>query len=483
MHSLLNRDIYEVNKMTTTQKIIYTAKRRTTGLTDITINIYNANQTLVVSGATMTELGNGDYYYDYTPVSGGYHTWYADSVSEPSPLSGTFLSDYTATITVTASTGALATTQELAQFINMEGVVPDRYEIGTARVRESIGLGDGSTSNFFTDYAGLIDDTYEFGHGTTEPSYVALTETTDYSIDKNLGKLTLTSTGLTTVGSRYIYGSYSYVLTSHGIRLTDTQLQYALDQAQAEMENMTYNRWADGTAATPDYAQATNEKHKGKGRWDRDYYLDNFPLPNVSTTLDGDLTAIATTIPVASTNGFLSSGVLSIGTEKITYTGKTTTTFTGCTRGVDDSTGTAASDGDTVYPYCIEMSTSAPNNTIVWTVMQPNIDCDVDLDTGKVHLYRDDLVLDTSSTTTYPPQMVPSRFRATYIWGNSTIPNDVKRCVLMLASKNLIHMTLRKGNVDGIEHGSKIKDLVNIDEEWIKATMDRYRNIKVSNIS
>lgn len=60
------------------------------------------------------------------------------------------------------------------------------------------------------------------------------------------------------------------------------------------------------------------------------------------TVLDGSdrvaLTADATTINVASTTGFAPTGTILIGTEVITYTGTTATSFTGCTRGAQGST-------------------------------------------------------------------------------------------------------------------------------------------------
>ena len=57
-----------------------------------------------------------------------------------------------------------------------------------------------------------------------------------------------------------------------------------------------------------------------------------------STTLDGALTDSATTITVASTTGFDSSGTIYIENEQITYTGTTSTTFTGATRGANGTT-------------------------------------------------------------------------------------------------------------------------------------------------
>jgi len=75
------------------------------------------------------------------------------------------------------------------------------------------------------------------------------------------------------------------------------------------------------------------------------YAYDN---TGTSTTLNGDINASVTTVTVASTTGFESSGTITIGEENITYTGKTTTTFTGCTRGADSTTAASHTNGDAV---------------------------------------------------------------------------------------------------------------------------------------
>jgi len=66
------------------------------------------------------------------------------------------------------------------------------------------------------------------------------------------------------------------------------------------------------------------------------------------TTLTGAHTSVVTTITVASTTGFASTnGTIVIGGEQIYYTGTTSTTFTGCTRGWA-GTAAAHNDGDNV---------------------------------------------------------------------------------------------------------------------------------------
>jgi hypothetical protein len=68
-----------------------------------------------------------------------------------------------------------------------------------------------------------------------------------------------------------------------------------------------------------------------------------------ATTLTAAMTNVSTAaIQVVSTALFESSGHLLIGSELIAYTGKTSTTFTGITRGVYGTTNTSHSIGDAV---------------------------------------------------------------------------------------------------------------------------------------
>jgi hypothetical protein len=75
------------------------------------------------------------------------------------------------------------------------------------------------------------------------------------------------------------------------------------------------------------------------------------------TTLNGAINASVTTITVASTANYPSAGAISIGgsTEVIQYTGKTGTTFTGCTRGAYGTTAASHSSGATVYGMLLQV--------------------------------------------------------------------------------------------------------------------------------
>ena len=72
------------------------------------------------------------------------------------------------------------------------------------------------------------------------------------------------------------------------------------------------------------------------------------PANNALTTLDGNLTINAATIVVQSTTAFSTSGLIMVGSEIISYTGKTSTSFTGCVRGFNGSTATTHTTGTAV---------------------------------------------------------------------------------------------------------------------------------------
>lgn len=82
------------------------------------------------------------------------------------------------------------------------------------------------------------------------------------------------------------------------------------------------------------------------------------------TFLSSDFDANDTTANVVSTADFNSSGVFYVGHEQVTYTGKTATTFTGCTRGVNSlfttNGGTQYSTAHTLRPGEAAGNATAP---------------------------------------------------------------------------------------------------------------------------
>jgi len=73
------------------------------------------------------------------------------------------------------------------------------------------------------------------------------------------------------------------------------------------------------------------------------------PIYTTETTLTTDHTDVVVTFTVDDTTDFSSSGTFTVGDEFITYTGKTATTFTGCTRAQLSSDASSHDDGSEVY--------------------------------------------------------------------------------------------------------------------------------------
>lgn len=73
-------------------------------------------------------------------------------------------------------------------------------------------------------------------------------------------------------------------------------------------------------------------------------------------------------LEVNSTSGFLSSDYIELGEEKTLYTGKTATTFTGCTRGYEGTTAVAHPVGTAVYTTSASVVNSALGFNIAATV-------------------------------------------------------------------------------------------------------------------
>ena len=71
----------------------------------------------------------------------------------------------------------------------------------------------------------------------------------------------------------------------------------------------------------------------------------------ISTTLSAGINATVTTIGLASVTQMPKNGIITIGSEQITYTGISSLNLTGCTRGVNGSTAATHSGGDAVLQF------------------------------------------------------------------------------------------------------------------------------------
>lgn len=361
------------------------------------------------------------------------------------------------------------TTLDFANVLNVRMDIPGR-EVGVSPSSEVIGTGDGTATVFYLDQFNIINGTQTLTFGTTSSVTTALAETTDYTLNLTTGKITLTAAGTAAVTTDNIYGeSYSY----NGLGLSDSYLQEVLERAEEFVDTETGTQFTDGDVTTPVYKVVTNEKQEGKGYSNRGYFSKNYPIANVATTLSEDAVTSTTSYVVASTNGFPTAGVFNIENDKITYTGKAYTSFTGCTGSVS-----AHSSGSDVLSYVIEVSTSAGGATPSWEVLQKDIDFDIDLESGRVNLFGSDQLLDTANTA-YPPQHTKNRYRMSYLSGWNTIPKIIKRAVLIAAKHMLVNDTMSRSLIQGRDEFRP--SILDAEKQEYEGIISSYESTKIDN--
>lgn len=92
------------------------------------------------------------------------------------------------------------------------------------------------------------------------------------------------------------------------------------------------------------------------------YISDTGSLPMTSLTTQLEASGSETTVYVASGTDFPSSGAFFVEGEEITYTGKTSDTFTGCTRGANGTSKTLHTVGAKVEHNQVRIAVEAPSN-------------------------------------------------------------------------------------------------------------------------
>ena len=97
-----------------------------------------------------------------------------------------------------------------------------------------------------------------------------------------------------------------------------------------------------------------------------DVYAFRNKTGQTTTLNESTVSATDTTITVVSTTDFETAGTIKIGSEHITYTGVTSTTFTGCTRGANNTTA-QAHDVSFTFSADLDQTQFGRNDTVTVT--------------------------------------------------------------------------------------------------------------------
>lgn len=376
----------------------------------------------------------------------------------------------------TSPTLDYATTLQLAAIMNIKNDVPE-WSVGSSPVKETVGTGDDSTTKFYLDYNNIIAGSYTLYYGATEAAATTLTETTHYSLSKDDGTITLTSAGVTLVSTNNIYAEYSYI----NISIPDSLLNTIIGRAEQRVDKLVNTTFTDGTASNPSYP-STTEVQDSKGKYDRVYFTNNRPIKDVNSTLASDITAAATTLDVASGDGdsFPETGTIIIGSEIITYTGVSTDTLTGLTRGVADSTAATHDEDDEIHTTVIEISSTDEGSNVSWNALQHDSEVYVDEEQGRIFIYKNTILEDVYVTDIMVPRPdVAQRFRIRYLYGWDAVPVDITRLTLIIAKNMLVKDTVSKSLVSGRNEFSP--ELLDADETEMNSIITSYKEVKCGN--
>ncbi len=355
------------------------------------------------------------------------------------------------------------TTLELGKIIGIVKDVPF-WDIGFIPINESVSTGDNSNTQFFLNQKNIVANSY-----TLYADAVAMTETTDYTIDKDSGEVTLTSTGVTALGVNDLTAKYKYF----DIGMSDSFLNSALTRAEIEVDKKINSIFTDGTATNPTYPLET-EFQSSEGLFMDRIITFKKPLKDIETTLDGAHNDSVTTISLAAGSGgnYPISGTIIINSEAIAYTGVSTDDLTGCTRGSEGTTAAAHVDGDAVHSTILFRSNTVEGSFVVWTIQPWDISMNATAE-GLIYKFKD---IDPDPLTR---RGVANRVKILYYYGYDTIPADITRLTLLLAKRMIVQDNIGKAMIAG--RNEFRPEMLNADENEIQKIISSYIVLSMGN--
>ncbi len=337
-----------------------------------------------------------------------------------------------------------ATVGQFAEVIGIKVNVPS-WEPSTTPSNESVGTGDDSETIFYLDQRNILDGTYTLFHGADATTTSELIDVTDYAIESDTGKITLTAAGVTKLGTDKIFAEYSYTKNA----MSNSYLTEVLNRSEVKVDNETNTTFTDGTATNPSYPLET-EIQPSPGYFREQIIAEEKPLIDILTTLDGDLAIDATTVPVATGTGsnFPSSGSIIINSEVISYTGVSTDDLTGCTRATMGTTATTHTDLDSIHTTILFLSNTQQGSARVYTVQPWDINMHAS-DTGLFYSYNRSVFNESQFPDRLVQQDVADRVKLIYYHGYDTIPDDITRLTLIFAKEMLVKDSIGSSLIAG----------------------------------
>lgn len=123
-----------------------------------------------------------------------------------------------------------------------------RAGIAIQVIDELLGTGDNSEADYDLDNDKVLASSYTLSYAAASGAtntFTALTETTHYTLDKDSGRVVLTSSGISTLGTNKLYASYWHL--SDTSPLHDAIIETFRDRAEQRLREMTGRVWTSTT--------------------------------------------------------------------------------------------------------------------------------------------------------------------------------------------------------------------------------------------
>lgn len=339
------------------------------------------------------------------------------------------------------------------------------FQAGSTPARETVASATVSAGDYYLDQLGVNEDTLSLYAGSTQ-----LTITTHYTFDSEKSKVTITSDGATALSGQDLTAEYDY--NSLGKDLTYDESVLILEAAEAELERKAMQRFSNTT--TIQYRQVSDEEVvfvADKLRLKKSINTKYNPLVYVETTVNGAYTTGGVEITLSDASLFPSSGTVTIGENKVTYSAKAGNVLT-----VPSST-SSISDGAAVSSTVVEVSLENEGNTLVWSVLEANKDYDVDPVSGYIRILNNAFFNEVSvSDLNIYPDNIKTRISYWNAWhepgANPEIPSDVIECVYLIAARNLRRNTVFKSHINQRDNFAPTTSTESM--EFIKYVIDEY---------
>ena len=369
-----------------------------------------------------------------------------------------------------ATTNGLSSVDSLMRFMGLRKVIPDAVD----NARETVGTGDDSATVFWLDKLGVIEDSYTLYHGDggAATATSTLTETTHYTTDLNVSKITLTAAGVTALGTNSLFAEYAHNLAE----IPNAEALTALNAAENRVLRATDVIFADFDAADPAYLKVSNEPIKGHyNPYGKVFDLDHGPVVKIQTTLAEAYTTGGTTALLTDSSGLPSTGTLYIGGNKVAYSALASDVIT-----IPSATPTIAADA-TVRGEVIEVSFEPESTLPSYTVLDPDTEYEIDYDQGRFKILSNAYWGEVAAEDRVYPSNYLIRTTYMHAWHklgqDPEIPDEIEWCVNAIAARKLMGSVVAKAHQLGLNDFNP--RLIDVDKEAIQEVLDEYATLNV----